>query len=81
MNDDIQPRLVRCFEAVFPQLSREQIEKASQATVAKWDSVAAITLLNVVEEEFQTAIDLEMLPELDSFQAISAHLRASGPRT
>jgi acyl carrier protein len=79
--NDIHPRLVRCFETVFPQLSQEQIETASQATVAKWDSVAAITLVNVVEEEFQTVIDLEMLPELDSFQAISAHLQASKSRT
>jgi hypothetical protein len=39
--------------------------------------VAAITLLNVIEDEFQITMDLDMAAELDSFQKIQNHLAAS----
>jgi len=72
--NDVRQRLMKCFALVFPELSPAAIEQASYSTVAKWDSVAAITLLTVIEEEFGAAIDLELLPELNSFAAFEAHL-------
>ena len=56
-----------CFRVVFPDLPEAEIPSASQETVAAWDSVAAITLLNVVEEEFGVEMDLDELADLDSF--------------
>ena len=38
------------------------------------DSVAAITLVNVIEEEFSTQIDFDRLPELDTFSKILEYL-------
>jgi acyl carrier protein len=35
--------------------------------LAAWDSMAAITLLHVIEEEFQTEKGTDKLEELDSF--------------
>jgi acyl carrier protein len=67
-------RLLKCFEIVFPQLERAEIPNASQANVPAWDSIAAITLVNVIEDEFGFTIDLEALPELDSFERIVAYI-------
>ncbi|HLH39841.1 MAG TPA: acyl carrier protein [Bryobacteraceae bacterium] len=72
--NDIRARLTTCFATVFPALEPAKIPSATQKTVAAWDSVAAITLLNVIEEEFNTQVDFEALADLDSFDAIAAYL-------
>jgi acyl carrier protein len=72
---DLQTRLTGCFQTVFPALSEPEILNASQTSVADWDSVAAITLANVVEEEFQIQLDFDLLPDLDSYQRILQHLQ------
>jgi acyl carrier protein len=60
---------------VFPDLPPSEIPGCSQRTISGWDSVAAITLVNVIEDEFGFQIDFELLPELDSFERILAHVR------
>ena len=71
--DDIQARLKGCFQLVFPDLTEPEIPGASEASVAGWDSLAAITLVNVIEDEFGVALDLADLP---SFERILEVLRA-----
>jgi len=66
---------VKVFETVFPDLTAEQIHAASQTTVATWDSVAAITLMNLMEEEFTIEIDFDRAAELSSFSEILAYLK------
>jgi acyl carrier protein len=73
---DIQPRLTRCFSTVFPDLPVETIPNVSQATLTAWDSIASITLINVIEEEFAISMDFELLPELTSFDRIATYLAA-----
>jgi acyl carrier protein len=73
--DPVQSRLARCFEKVFPDVPAASVPNASQATVATWDSVATVTLLNVIEDEFGFQIDIELLPELDSFERILSHVK------
>ena len=73
--DEVQSRLTKCFETVFPDLPESEIPNARQDTVAGWDSVAGITLLNVIEEEFQIEMDLELAAELDSYERICEHLK------
>ena len=75
--NDIHARLVQCFATVFPDLSAREIEFCTQERVPTWDSVTAITLVNVIEEEFNTSIDLDLLPELSSFAAIAEYLGKS----
>jgi acyl carrier protein len=70
----IDERLNRCFASVFPELRPEELRNTSAATVPAWDSLAAVTLVAVLEEEFQTQIDLMDLPELTSYEAISNYL-------
>lgn len=72
----VTDKLRSCFRAVFPMLPEASIPSASVATVAAWDSIAAITLLHVIEEEFQTEIDIDELAELDSFESLASFLLA-----
>jgi acyl carrier protein len=72
MND--AQRLAGCFQTVFPDLPEKQIRAATQANVAAWDSIAGITLVNVIEEEFHIPLDFELLGELDSFERILKYL-------
>lgn len=72
--NEIRSRLKTCFATVFPDLPNEKIPAASQQLVSAWDSVAAISLVGVIEDEFNMQIDLEQVAELDSFDAIANYL-------
>jgi len=72
--DDTKARLMKCFSAVFPQLKDQEIASASLETVEGWDSVATVTLLSVIEEEFGTKFDLNALDQLASFRSILNYL-------
>jgi len=50
------------------------IPEARQPSVAAWDSVNAIMLVNVIEEEFGIEMDFDRLAELDSFRRIHDYL-------
>jgi acyl carrier protein len=73
--DDKQERLARCFLAVFPRLNKVDVLQASQSSVLGWDSVATVTLLTTIEEEFGVQVDLEDLDQLTSFESILSYLR------
>lgn len=75
--DEQQRRLAECFGAVFPELSSEEILEASSSTVKSWDSVAVVTLLAVIEEEFGITIRDDDPSKFDSFQHILSYLRDS----
>lgn len=72
--NNIHERLTKCFSAVFPQISQEQIPFAGRGSIAGWDSVATVTLFAAIEEEFGVVLDVEELQNLDSFHEISEHL-------
>jgi acyl carrier protein len=73
--DERQDRLIRCFSSVFPDLTAEQIRTASVESVPAWDSLAAVTLVAVLQEEFGLQISLMDLPELVSFVAVQNYVR------
>jgi acyl carrier protein len=75
--DEQQKRLANCFCAVFPELSSEEALHASSATVQSWDSVAVVTLLTVIEEEFGLSIEEDDPAKFDSFQKILSYLQES----
>jgi acyl carrier protein len=70
----VQERLVKCFAAVFPRLSPEEIPRANINSVSAWDSLAALTLASVIEEEFSVAIDPRDREDLVSFDLLLDHL-------
>jgi len=72
--EDVQEKLIKCFSAVFPELLPHEIVMASPSTAGAWDSLTAVTLLAVVEEEF--GIELEPNGKLEdmSFESIQARV-------
>lgn len=72
---ELDDRLTRCFASIFPSLQAHQIHAASVETVPAWDSLAAVTLIAVLEQEFDTQIDLMELPELTSYQTVRDYLQ------
>ena len=77
MSDEIN-RLVRCFRAVFPDLPEDAVQTASVDTLARWDSLAMVTLISLVESEFGLQLDPLEVAECDSFAALRSHLRNQG---
>jgi acyl carrier protein len=73
--DNVEQRLETVFATVFPDLDPEEIKSASQDSVQAWDSVAAITLINLIEEEFAIEMDFDHVADLTSFSAILEYLK------
>lgn len=73
--DELEKRLASCFLTVFPELPCDEITHASPTTVRAWDSVAVVTLIAVVEEEFGINIEVEDPGQFDSFQRFLTYLR------
>ena len=72
--DNSEEKLVKIFETAFPDLPVDQITTATQDRTQNWDSVAAITLMNLIEEEFAIQMDFEDLGELTSFPKILTYV-------
>lgn len=66
-----EDRLAECFAAVFFALPPSEIRNATSLSVEGWDSVAFVTLVAAVEEEFQITIPSDAYPKLDSFAAFA----------
>lgn len=79
--DSLEQRLKSVFATVFPDLPPDRIESAAQDSVTNWDSVAAITVMNLVEEEFGIEVDLDQAAELTSFSKVLAYLKERGVQT
>jgi acyl carrier protein len=76
---ELENRLIRCFSSIFPALTLEEIRAASVQSLAAWNSLVAVTLAAVVEQEFNVHIELVDLPKLDSFEAFQAYLYRTTP--
>ena len=71
-------RLAQCFSSVFPNLSSAQIETASVESLESWDSIATVTLVATMEEEFACSVDLDDYAQLTSFAGCRQYLEARG---
>ena len=67
---EIETRLQKCFLTIFPQLEKEEIPSAGMTSVAEWDSLATVTLVAVLEEEFHFEFSSEELEYLTSYELI-----------
>jgi acyl carrier protein len=76
---ELSETLVECFAAVFPDVPREELVDAAVENTEEWDSIASVTLLAVLEEEFGVQIDDLDLPELSSFDKVHDYLAARVP--
>lgn len=71
---DQENRLIRCFASVFPGLTEDEIRNCSTESTGTWDSLSAVTLAAVIEEEFGIAIDPDEIAQLNSFHAFHARV-------
>ncbi len=71
----LDDRLADAFLAVFPARSREEIPFATRGDWPEWDSLAAITLLTVLQQEFDAGIELTDMEQLESFEAARHYLK------
>ena len=76
MQNQQSERLIKCFQQVFPAMSAAEIPAATQENTSAWDSVAHITLLSLIGEEFGIDIDFEEFAEATSFSAVLDLVRA-----
>ncbi len=72
--DTNRARLARCFKAIFPDLSDDQLQNATPVSVGTWDSIATVNLLALIEEEFEVQVHLGE-PSAASFEGILDALR------
>lgn len=71
---ELEERLVNCFASVFPGLNESEIRQANIDSVGVWDSLAGVTLVAVIQEEFEVELGGEELAQLDSFEAFHNYL-------
>ena len=71
---DVRSRLIDAFAAVFPEIDPGEIPRASMDSVDDWDSLATVTLVSVIEEEFGVAIQPDDLIHFVSFESILGYL-------
>jgi acyl carrier protein len=74
LTDTLEDRLIRCFSSVFPEKDGEGIRSADLARLADVDSLAAVTLLTLIDEEFGVDLDLEGLLGLGNYDGVRQHL-------
>ena len=68
--DDVRQRLIKCFSAVFPELTKQQIEKATPDDTSTWDSLNWVTVVAVIQEEFGIQLDVESAAGGISFEDV-----------
>jgi acyl carrier protein len=80
---NIEERLAKCFAIALPDLPRSEIPRAVQSAVPKWDSLAMVNLLALIEEEFAIQISDDDLARMTSFELILGYLqsKAAGAAT
>ncbi len=66
----IEERLINCFSIIFPDLRYDEIHRANTTSVAGWDSLATVTIVSVIEEEFDITISPEEYEYMISFELI-----------
>jgi acyl carrier protein len=67
---NVEQRVAACFSNVIPGIEESQIPSSSTASLAAWDSVAHITLLSAISEEFGVEFSPDEFDELTSYLLI-----------
>jgi len=72
---NLEERLKECFSTTFPNLNSDEIMRCSTASVANWDSLATVTLVSLIEEEFAITIAPEEYEYIVSFALVNQCLQ------
>jgi acyl carrier protein len=73
---NIKERLEKCFALALPDLPPGEISGASMGSVPKWDSLAMVNILALIEEDFAIQIPDDDLERLTSFESILHYLQS-----
>ena len=73
--DDVRDKLGRCFALAFPQLDPNRYADASAENTPQWDSLAHVTLLTLIGEEFGREIDFEEFEGVTTFEGLERVLQ------
>ena len=73
---EIETRVAGCFSNVFPNVPQSELARASTSSLAAWDSVAQVTLLSSIAEEFGLDFELEDYEGLVSYALIVDYLKS-----
>jgi len=68
--DDIEQKVALCFSNVFPDVPKVELPGASRDSLVGWDSIAHVTLLSSIAEEFGIDLEPEDFESLDSYSSI-----------
>lgn len=72
---ELETRLDECFKAVFTDLTDDDVRRASTASVGAWDSVASLSLMAVIEEQFGVPIPTELMGDLVSYDLVLEYIK------
>jgi len=75
MTNNVREKLRSCFALVFPKLDPQQYETADATNVREWDSIAQVTMLSLIAQEFEREIDFEDFEDATSFEALARALQ------
>lgn len=70
----IEERLLSVFQAAFPTASVDELRHADATTLDDWDSMATLTVISLVQEEFDVDIEPDEAVELLSFKKLEEFL-------
>ena len=77
--NNLQERVALCFSNVFPKIRPDEIPNASVTSLAAWNSIAQVTLLSSLAEEFGIDFEMEDFEELTSYPLIVEYLEKKFP--
>jgi acyl carrier protein len=71
---DVEQKLTKCFSAVLPELSPEEIRRSTPNTTGDWDSLTVVTVMALIQEEFGVDLDVCDMAENFSFDSVLSRL-------
>ena len=77
MNDQLVDRVADIVSREL-RVPRDSIDRSTtSADVENWDSLGHLQVCMAIEGEFGLTLELDLLPELDSVEAIVRHISSS----
>ena len=71
---DVERQLDEIFMSIFPFLSEDLVRQVSMDSTREWDSLATLTLISLIEEDFGPVVDAEAPILFRSYRAVADYL-------
>ena len=78
MDSEVKLKLKSIFQKVFELDTSHEVENLSNENFIKWDSLAQLTLVSTIQDEFSIRIKPKDFQRFTSFQNIYAILEKMG---